>query len=134
MFSGIYALNPKIKLDPQSNYNCSSKFRQISQKNKELTRIIVGLHCCTNFIGLANANKLAFQILLSRTWKCVAVKIFHAYWKIYLKCTLSILGARIYLCCYQTWHQCQEFASATPGSTVLSLISLLIHRTSWDLW
>lgn len=79
MFSGIYALNPKIKLDPQSNYNCSSKFRQISQKNKELTRIIVGLHCCTNFIGLANANKLAFQTLLSRTWKCVAVKIFHAY-------------------------------------------------------
>lgn len=77
MFSGICVQNPKIKLDLQSNYNCNSKFRQISQKDKELATIIVGLHCCTNFTGLANANKSAFHILLSGTWKCVIVKIFH---------------------------------------------------------
>lgn len=77
MFSGICVQNPKIKLDLQSNSNCNSKFRQISQKDKELARIIVGLHCCTNFIGLANTNKLAFQSLLSRTWKRVIVELFH---------------------------------------------------------
>lgn len=56
MFSGIWVQNPKIKLDLQSNYNCNSKFRQISQKDKELAGIIVGLHCRTNFIGVASAN------------------------------------------------------------------------------